>query len=206
MRVRFLVVYLLVALAGVFIHTHATNSVPPHRALSEVPVAIGPWRLLGQSSFSKAVLELLRPTDYLVRRYQDASGGTVDLYVGYHGGGKNDGGIHSPRNCLPGSGWYEVSSYPMQVQTSVGTIDLVRAEYAYGEYTTSFYYWFDVRGKSLTDEFVLKWAELSGGLLYGRKDASFIRISVPPDVPEPDAVASRFIKDVYPVLNTFLPR
>lgn len=206
MRVRFLVVFVLLVLAGTFIHTHTTASVPVHKPLSEVPVAINSWRLLGQSSFSKDVLDLLRPTDYLVRRYQEGNGGVVDLYVGYHGGGKNERGIHSPRNCLPGSGWYEVSSYPMQVETSVGVIDLVRAEYAYGEYTTSFYYWFDVRGESLSDEYALKWAELVGGLLYGRKDASFIRISVPSQVPDPDGVASRFIKDVYPVLNTFLPR
>ncbi|ABB37649.1 EpsI family protein [Oleidesulfovibrio alaskensis G20] len=206
MRARFCVVFALLALAAVFVHTHSTASAPPHRPLQEIPVSLGPWRLMGQTAFSTEVLDLLRPTDYLMRRYQDRSGVVVDLYVGYHGGAKGEGGIHSPRNCLPGSGWYELSSNPMVVRTSAGSVHLVRAEYAYGEMSTSFYYWFDVRGRSLTDEYALKWEQLVNGLLHGRKDASFIRISVPPHIPQPDEVATRFISDFYPVLNTFLPR
>jgi EpsI family protein len=164
--------------------------------------------MTNQIEFDADILSKLKPTDYLYRQYIDSSGKAVDLYIGYHGGGKDVGEIHSPKNCLPGSGWYEVSSRRGEVQVPGGTINLVRAVYQKGESKELFLYWFQVRDRSISEEYSLKMAEIVNSAFHRRRDASFIRVSVPVDsgIDQATARCERFIRDFEPVIREFLPR
>jgi EpsI family protein len=161
-----------------------------------------------RSEFSANILSVLKPTDYLYRQYKDAGGNTLSLYVGYHGGGKDSGGIHSPKNCLPGGGWYEVSTRRRMLETPGGRINLVQAVYQKGESKDLFLYWFQVRDRSISDEYSLKLAEILNSVLYRRRDASFIRVSVPVEADLEQAVArgEQFIRDFEPLFREFLPK
>lgn len=204
---RFLVVYLLLALVLPFANRRLDLAVPVDKPLAGLPAAVGEWRMVSESLLSQQVLDTLRPTDYLCRTYQGADGASVRLYVGYHGGGEGGGEIHSPRHCLPGNGWQLASSGKLRLPAAGGPVDLVRAVYRKGELQEVFYYWFQVRQRTLADEYALKLAQLGNALLHRRRDAAFVRISVPVARDETAAAAAgaRFVKDFYRLIAERLP-
>ncbi|MBJ6723696.1 EpsI family protein [Geomonas sp. Red875] len=186
---------------------HRDLTVPTAAQLATFPVNLNGWRVEGEFAISDEVQKVLRATDVLSRAYIDPQGKRVAVYVGYHAGGKDSGEIHSPKHCLPGSGWLEMSSVRRQLDLPQGKLNLVQAIYRKGESSEMFLYWFQVRDKSISDEFSLKVAEIVNSVLYQRRDASFIRVSVPFEGDERQAqrTAERFITDVLPTLRQFLP-
>ncbi len=205
---RFIFVYALLTMVILYIHFHSDISIPTNRVFSEFPVQVRNWRMISQAEFSDKVLVALKPTDYISRQYGSIDGSMVNLYLGYHGGGKDSGEIHSPKHCLPGSGWYEVSTGKTSVDVPGGKVGLIKAVYQKGDRSELFLYWFQVKGRSLTDEYSLKLAEITNSVMYRRRDSAFIRISVPFDTNEKKAMgtAISFLQDFYQEINDFLPR
>lgn len=207
-KYRIFVVYALLIAAALFVHLHEDVAVPVTRPLAEIPQQQGVWRMVSQSRFSDEVLEVLKPTDYLSRSYVDRDGNRVGFYLGYHGGGPGSGGIHSPKNCLPGSGWLKVSSESGSLKVAEENIHLVRAVYQNGYSKELFIYWFQVKGQTLANEYTLKLAEVTNSIFQNRRDSAFIRLSVPvdQDLDTALAVGENFIRDFYPHIAAVLPR
>jgi len=205
---RFIIVYLLFALTALYLHLHADIAVPSSKPLGQFPQTHANWKMTSEWAFSANVLNVLKASDYISRQYSDDAGNKVTLYLGYHSGGKDSGGIHSPKHCLPGSGWFEVSSQRGLLDLGGQPVKVVRSIYQKGESKELFLYWFQVKGMILSDEYSLKLAEITNSLLYRRRDSAFIRISVPFEVDQTKAVAlgERFTKDFYPVIQEFLPK
>jgi EpsI family protein len=207
-NLRFVIVYALFVAVALVITFHRDMEVPTNLPFSQFPEKVQSWQLLQREEFSADVLKVLKPTDYLSRLYKNSTGKTVGLYVGYHGGGENGGEIHSPKNCLPSSGWHKVVSHREKLGISGGSINLVRAVYQKDERKELFIYWFQVRDRSISDEYSLKIAEIVNSALYRRRDASFIRVSVPvvSGIDQAVAEGEQFIRDFEPVFRAFLPR
>ena len=206
-KYHFAAVYLLLVAAGLFLHLHSDLAVPINKPLQQFPVQVSQWRMSGESFLSDDVQEVLKASDTLMRQYVNRNGDAVQLYIGYHGGGKQGGEIHSPKNCLPGSGWLERTSQRTRIAVPGQELNLVRAVYQKGEASELFLYWYDVRGESLSEEFSLKGRQILNSLLHRRRDASFIRISVPFQGDEERALAlgEGFVKDFLPSIRSFLP-
>jgi len=204
---RVAVVLVLLAGAALFMNFHKDLEVPLARPFAEFPVAHNGWRMVTQSNFSEDILNLLRPTEYLSRRYVRADGEYVDMYLSFFDGNPEGGRIHSPKNCLPGGGWSELSSERTTMNINGEPVNLVRAVYGSGESKEVLYYWFAMRGQTISDEFSLKLAEITGSMFHRRRDQSFIRISVQAN----DNVAvtqeriEDFLMDFYPVIREYLP-
>lgn len=206
-RSRFILFYLLLMLTWACIHQTSSAAVPVAKPLSQFPAAYQEWRMISQELFSDVVLSVLKPTDYLSRSYEGPGAKRIGLYIGYHDGGKESGEIHSPKNCLPGSGWQQLSTERMHLDTKLSKISLIKAVYQKGEHRELFLYWFQVRDKTLSDEYSLKLAGVTNSILHGRRDAAFIRVSVPFEVDEHEAAAAgvSFIQDFYPLIREYLP-
>lgn len=204
----FVAVYLLLVAGGLYIHLHRDLSVPINKPLDRFPVSVNQWRMTGESRLSEEVQSVLKATDVLLREYVNTRGEEVTLYIGYHAGGKGSGEIHSPKHCLPGGGWHELSSRRTTIDAAGARLNLVRAVYQKGESSELFMYWFQVRDKSISEEFSLKAAQIVNSALHRRRDASFIRISVPfeSDEKKAAAVAQQFVRDFFPTITGFLPR
>lgn len=205
---RFIVVYVMIIVIGLYINLHADIAVPMNRPFAEFPRTLGAWQAAAEHSFSQNILNVLKPTDYLYREYLNtADGSRVQLYIGYHNGGKEAGGIHSPKHCLPGSGWYETISGKVPLELQGRTEQVVRAVYQKGADKILFLYWFQMKGRMLDNEYALKLGEIANSLRYGRRDEAFIRISVP-DVDnqeQAEETAKRFTREFKPVIDAFLP-
>ncbi len=207
-KVRVIVVAALLAAAAFFVHTHGDVAVPVNRPLEGIPHQLDGWTMAGQTRFSERVLDVLRPTDYLYRVYRDESGRQVAFYLGYHAGGPQSGPIHSPKHCLPGSGWYEVGTKRIELTVNETPISLVRAVYQNGGAREMFLYWFQVKGTTLDNEYALKFAEVRNAILHNRRDAAFVRISIPYETDEDQAFAAgeKFIRSFYPQIAAVLPQ
>lgn len=204
---RVAVVLVLLTGAGLFINFHKDLEVPLARPFAEFPAVHKGWRMAAQSNFSDDVLNLLRPTEYLSRRYVRSDGASVDMYLSFFDGSPEGGRIHSPKNCLPGGGWSELSSERIEMSIDGEAVNLVRAVYGSGESKEVLYYWFDMRGQTISDEFSLKFAEITGSMFHRRRDQSFIRISV--QGRDDEGITHKWIEDFlidfYPVIREYLP-
>lgn len=203
----FVAVLIMFVTVGMYINLHQDLQVPIKKSFDQFPTTISSWRMVGESYLSANVQKVLKATDTLSRQYVNADGKKVSLYIGYHGGGKGSGGIHSPKNCLPGSGWYEVSTNKAELDLAGEKINLVQAVYQKGSDKEVFIYWFQARSKTINDEYSLKLAEITNSILYRRRDTAFIRISVPFETDQQAAIAigELFLRDVFPALQEFLP-
>jgi EpsI family protein len=208
MNRKFVLVLVLLLAAGAYIHFVEARPILLERPLVEFPARVGEWRMVREDVFSQEIMAILRPTDYMSRDYMDVKGNRVTLYIGYHGGRKGDGGIHSPRNCLPSAGWYTNSSGLVPIRLHDGRdIEIADTVMSKEATTISFYYWYQVRGGILTDEYALKLSEMWNSLVARRKDAAFIRVSMPVAAGD-DGISETlndFVRTFYPVISEWLP-
>lgn len=204
---RYIIVYLLLGLTALFIFTHENAAVPVNEPLTDIPASFGAWTMVGQSRFDPKVLANLKPTDYLYRVYRDAQGNQATIYIGYHDGGPDSGPIHSPKNCLPGGGWFKLSEAKRTFVTVGGALPVVQAVYQNNEQKELFIYFFQVKGRILVDEYSLKLAEITNSIFYNRRDSAFIRISVPYNDDHMDVatVGEGFLTGIYPYIAAALP-
>lgn len=206
-KAKFLIVYLLLIAAGLYLNLHEDITVPMNRPFDQFPGNVNEWRIVGESSLSDRVQKVLKATDVLSRQYGTPGGKRANLYIGYHGGGKECGEIHSPKHCLPGSGWNKVSTRRTDLDVAGEKINLVQAVYQKEGNRELFLYWFQVRDKTISEEYSLKIAEITNSILYRRRDAAFVRISVPVQgtLEQATAAGEQFVREFYPVIREHLP-
>lgn len=205
---KFVPLCLLMAAVAFYITLHKDLEVPMNKAFDQFPRVVSGWQMTQEFPMTENIQKVLKATDTLTRSYRSADGKTVDLYIGYHGGGKGSGEIHSPKHCLPGGGWFEISEKRRVLDISGARLNLVQAVYKKGDSQQMFLYWYQVQDKSISDEYSLKLAQIVNSVANRRRDASFIRVSLPFEAEEQATAADgeRFIRDFMPVLKEYLPR
>ena len=72
--------------------------------LSALPMTFSPWNGRPDAEPDQATLDILGADDHLTRSYFGPST-PIGLYVGFWNSQQAGDTIHSPLNCLPGSGW-----------------------------------------------------------------------------------------------------
>ncbi|GAB7024028.1 exosortase C-terminal domain/associated protein EpsI [Salidesulfovibrio brasiliensis] len=206
MMYRYLFVYALLIAAGLYTHLHSDVATPLSRSLDEFPMSVDEWRAVKEWHFSEPVMRVLRPSDYLARKYRSQEGDTVELYIGYHNGGPDAGPVHSPKHCMPGSGWLLESQQQRTITVDGDPLKVVWAVYRKGERRDVFVYWFQVCGNPVVSEYALKLGEVLGSLTKKRRDSAFIRISTSgAGEGAPTEMLSAFVTDFYPVIRAYLP-
>jgi EpsI family protein len=172
-------------------HWMARDSVVPTReTFDSFPTTLGDWACAEKIRLDAAVQRNLGATDYLICEFRRGSpSGQVSFYVGFHetqireeGGGSGENSIHPPAHCLPGSGWdiiandtvrLDIPGLPGQDATAKRLI------IARGEERQLVYYWYQSRGRVISED----WRKI----LYvgwdratrGRTDGSLVRFTVP---------------------------
>lgn len=146
--------------------------------------------------------------DYLYRIHHEPAGALAfSLYVGYYDSQAYGRTIHSPKNCLPGSGWQALSSREAVVQTGAGPVPVNRYLLQNGEQQALVLYWYQGRGRVEANEYRVKWDLLRDAALRGRTEEALVRVLVPVTRDEESAyrLAARVAGEVIPRLSTALP-
>ena len=205
---RFYLLFVLLGLAAFYVYTRSEADVPINQPLDQFPQKMADWSMTGQARFDERVLAVLLPTDYLSRSYVNSVGNKLSLYIGFHNGGPDSGPIHSPKHCLPGSGWNRLTEKVCHVTLNGENIPYVSAIYQKDSEKQLFLYWFQVRDQIVTNEYALKLAMIKNSVLSNRRDSAFIRLSVMVTDGEEEAtkIGEQFIRDFFPAIRESLPR
>jgi len=121
-------------------------------------------------------------TDYLMRVYEDpdpADSSWFSVYVGYYDRQLRGKTIHSPKNCLPGSGWEALQSQVARIETAAGPVGVNRYLLRNDRQMVLVLYWYQGRGRVQANEYVVKWDLLRDAALKQRSDEALVRIVVP---------------------------
>jgi EpsI family protein len=185
----------------------ATPDHPP--AFSEIPLELSTY--YGEERrFSEESYDVLRADTTTLRLYTTGKGERLWLFVGYFASQKYGSQIHSPRNCLPGSGWKIGRIEPYLLRLSDGTTrDINRLIITDRGTRELMLYWFETRGGAIRSEFGLKWDLMRNSLLLRPTDAAIIRLNTPiADSESIDKATERVIlwlEQFYPSIERALP-
>lgn len=173
------------------------------------PEVLGAWRGVNDTTFDPDVLKMLKMSDYLMRRYVDASGHPTWLYMGYWQSQRRGSDIHSPRNCLPAGGWEPIESTQLTIPLG-GTFAPITVNHYLIQKDRQMQvviYWFEAQGHVVAGELEAKIQMVRSAIFKNRTDGALVRLSSPVSGTVPDTTErmTRQIQALYPVLREYLP-
>lgn len=188
------------------------ESVPARPPFVDFPMRLDEWS--GRADALEPVyLEALDLGDYLLADYGRGGQPGVNLYVAWYDSQRSGQSAHSPRSCLPGGGWQidEMSTVALPVVTGDGDpLRVNRVLIRLGNQRQLVYYWFQQRGRIVTNEYLVKWYLLVDSLQLNRTDGALVRLTTPlaagEDVTAADRRLGEFAARAMPELERFVPR
>ncbi|MCW5699748.1 MAG: VPLPA-CTERM-specific exosortase XrtD [Rhodospirillales bacterium] len=204
---------LLVAMTAVaFILPARSEIVPDRKNFATFPMRIGVWR--GQEEpIEQVYLTALKLDDYVNANYKRVEDTTpVNFYIAYYSSQRKGHSAHSPRSCIPGGGWEMMNIDTRRVDNvdgNGGSMVLNRVVIAKGTLTQIVYYWFQQRGRILTNEYGVKWMIFWDALTQNRTDGALVRlvtaVGAHEDTAEADERLAAFIRAAYDQIGAYVP-
>jgi EpsI family protein len=154
----------------------------PAPPLPELPVHVGEWTANQDQSLEPNVLAYLKPDSYVLRDYLNrANTNSINLFVAYFKSLQNSYGPHSPRVCLPGSGWLVRSSRIRPLPMPGRPDGIPVNEYVLEKNSNKILvlYWYQNDRNIWAEEFKAKLTLLPDLIRYRRSDVSLVRFVTP---------------------------
>ena len=140
------------------------------------------------------------------------AGPPINFYIAWYDTQRAGRSAHSPRSCLPGGGW-QIKSLTQRslpgIRAGRDALRVNRVLIQLGNQRQLVYYWFQQRGRVITNEYQVKWYLFWDALTRNRTDGALVRLAVPIAADEPDAAADRqltqFAAAAAPTLAPYIP-
>jgi EpsI family protein len=210
---RFILAAALIASAAIFLQARGRNEIFPPR----LPLQSFPTQLSNKTgtdfAIPKDVLEVLGPGDFLLRDYQNPAEKqpSVNLFIAYFPSQRTGDSIHSPKHCLPGSGWLPVESSRVTLSLpGHSPFPANRYVIAKGDSRQLVLYWFWAHDRGVASEYWVKFYLVADSMRMNRSDGALVRIMTPLYSDETAEAAQQrllpFASDVAPLLDNYIPR
>lgn len=190
-----------------------TEATPERQSFNRFPLEHAGWSGR-QGALEQNIIGTLKFSDYIIADYHTSTDPvSINFYTAWYESQKKGAAIHSPRSCIPGGGW-RITNIDQITLTDIKlsngkSLRVNRALIQKGSTTNVVYYWFDGRGRDITNEYLAKWYIFWDSLTRSRSDGALIRIvsPVPENTPieEADQRLQKFLKDFYPLLPAYVP-
>jgi len=198
------------------------DHVPASTPLDDFPVLVGnlasvdrpidpeALAVLGQGFFLNRVFTPGKPEPGASVAAGSEDSGPIGLFIAYFPTQRTGQSIHSPQNCLPGSGWSFETSGTTDVTDPTGKRSQV-ADYVIvnGDSKAEVLYWYQSHGRAIANDYKAKLYMLADSIRYSRSDAALVRIVTPIQSGETrnDAQlrAVRFAQRLIPMLPAYVP-
>ena len=168
----------LIVLSSIYIQVQGEVR-PPRADFTGYPLKLGEWQ--GKGDLIESIyLDELKLDDYILADYRNDNGDQVNFYVAYYASQQAGSAAHSPRSCIPGGGWQISDITTKKVEgVFVASEPLLvnRIEIKRGEIKQLVYYWFQQRGRIITNEYLTKWYLFQDGLTRHRTDGALVRLT-----------------------------
>lgn len=192
-------------------YVSSVERLPPVPDLASLPTAIGDWQRVREDLLSEGVAQNLGADARITSTYLDHRTGLyADLLVAWfqsqRGGARQP---HSPKVCLPATGWEPRETGELTLGFPSGSISVNRLLMAGNNQRAAVTYWYQTPRRVVAGEWPAKFWLAADALRDRRSDTALIRIFVwtgkGGDTEATDA-AVRFTKSLYPLLRDCLPR
>lgn len=206
---------------GLLARADRPEPVPARTTFNQFPLQFGDWRGVTDPPYSKEILAILGVDDYMARAYFTPERAGVGVYVGYYGSQRQGDTMHSPQNCLPGAGWEPVSNSFMSIpvrdasSSASRSIEVNRYVIRKGLDRQLVLYWYQSHGRVVASEYWSKFYLIRDAVRLNRTDGALVRVIAP--IPgaatgaaaegerNAEALAIRFVQDLFPALTGYLP-
>jgi EpsI family protein len=201
----------IVVQAVLFYSASHGESTPLPAPLKDFPVVFGSWTMHDESPVDAETEAILRADDTMARDYVSREG-EANLFIAYFKTQRQGQSPHSPKNCLPGSGFQVVADESGRIDVPVagGSININKYVVSRGEEESVVMYWYQSQGRVIADEFAAKFYLIADSIRHHRSDTSLVRVVVPVTERVPREKASQtaldFVQAAYPVVSSWLPR
>jgi EpsI family protein len=208
---RFLPVAVVLAATAVALGARSREEVlPPHEELSSFPIQVDNRRGVDQT-IPRDELAVLGPGQFLLRDYVASGDPPINLYIAFFPSQRAGDTIHSPKNCLPGAGWTPLDSNRISVRRADGTwISVNRYIVANGDNRDLVLYWYQAHGRVTPSEYWAKIFLVEDAIRINRTDGALVRVITPilgtGDNRTAEARSLKFVHDILPMLDSYIPR
>ena len=203
------VLVLLGAVTGVALPAPRTT-LPGRTSFDEFPATLGDW-VGRRDTLQSNYLNILRLDDYVLANYVGPDGQVVNFYAAYYRTQDSTRAIHSPHDCIPGGGW-EITKFEQRSFVSPrdgATFKINRVIVQLGATRQIVYYWFDERGRHLTNEYLARWYLFWDALTRHRTDGALVRFVAPLPVgareSDVDDRIMNLARQIEPTLTRYVP-
>jgi EpsI family protein len=179
--------------------------------LSLFPHALGGWIMARDAPIEKEIQDVLRADDTLNRVYVNPSRTDYAfLFVAYFKTQRYGQAPHSPKNCLPGSGWEPVETGRQTIGVAGWNSPIVTNRYVveHGDDKSVVLYWYQTHQRIIASEYWAKFWLVVDSIRYRRSDTSLVKIVVPVrdnNIGAATATGVQFIQALFPSLLKQLP-
>ena len=205
---------LALALVATIALPERSEDIPARTEFLDYPLTVGAWR--GEREImEQQYIDTLKFTDYVMANYRVGSEGNgkfLNWYLAYYESQRKGQSAHSPRSCIPGGGWQirDLSQRTFDdIIVNGQPLKVNRVLISYGDNHQLVYYWFQQRGRVVTNEYLVKWWLFWDALTKNRTDGALVRLTAPyrtEDGTETvDAYMQEFLREVAPKLDTYVP-
>jgi EpsI family protein len=208
--VKVLTVVLLLQ-AAVFYGFSKSEHVPVARPLADFSLPSSIWAPVRDEPLDQATLDVLKADDTLSRVYENHNTGrAVQLLVAYFSTQRTGKTPHSPKNCLPGSGWVPNESGTMTVNIpgEAQPITVNRYLVSREQAQSLVLYWYQSRNRVVASEYRAKLFTILDSIRYRRSDTSLVRVVDPVidgNTEAATAAAVSFVQGLFVPLRNYLP-
>lgn len=163
------------------------------------PLTIGDWQGT-KEVVDPQVLELLNPQAIISANYTNNEGITVHLLFDFFSSEATFGGPHSPRNCLPGSGWIIEETLTNDIEIRNRIIPAGRFQLQLNNSGKVMDFWYITHYGETANDYMFKIYMLVSALTFKPRDIAFIRF-VAQDDPKSLVALEEFqslvLKEIY---------
>ncbi|HEY1754855.1 MAG TPA: EpsI family protein [Bryobacteraceae bacterium] len=175
----------VVAILGMTLAASALSERPRPEALDEplatIPSSLAGWNSIRDEPLASSTLTRLVLTDYISRVYAKDEN-QLGLFIAYYAEQRSGESMHSPKHCLPGSGW-EIWQYgSVEVPVNGGTAVVNKYSIHKGTLRNVVLYWYQSGPRVIASEYYGKLLLMRDAMFDGRTDGAIVRIILP-DVP-----------------------
>jgi EpsI family protein len=201
----------LLAQAGVFYGFSRTEAVPRRQPLANFNLNGTPWQMLQEVEMDKDTLEVLKADDITSRIYRNLDTGRIaTLFVAYFETQRTGKAPHSPKNCLPGSGWVPSQSGAVSITVpgQPQPISVNRYIVSRGENQSVVLYWYQSHNRVIASEYAAKIYTVADAIRYNRSDTALVRVVVGVENGNVDRAmdtATTFVQSFFTPLKQYLP-
>jgi EpsI family protein len=145
--------------------------------LAAIPARVDGWDAAGDEPLSEYVLEKLRPSSYLLRSYAK-QGSRLGLFIAFYSAQRTGETTHSPKHCLPGSGWEILRRDALELPGGPMPVVVNRYSIQNADQKMTMLYWYQSRERVVANEFTAKLLLMRDALQDGRTGGALVRITV----------------------------